>query len=114
VAAGSLAGRAAPNGDELRVAASFTLPQIRLDRVASDGSTRAAYVNGTQNVLEPARLANGELARAADGSSGQDRVQLIMTPPNRSAGAPANWGERLPGDDGQTFYVDLTWQCARP
>ncbi len=105
---------AAPNGDELRVAASFTLPQVRLDRVASDGSPRAGYVNGTQNVLEPGRLPNGEPARTADGSSGQDRVGLVLDASHPPAAAPSSWGERLPGVDGQTFYVDLTWQCARP
>ena len=103
-----------PNGDEVLLAASFTLPQVRLDRVASDGSPRAPYVNGTAAVLEPSRLPDGQPARTADGSSGQDEVQLIMAPPNRSAGAPASWAEPLPADTGQGIVVDLTWHCARP
>ncbi len=71
-------------------------------------------MNGTQNVLEPARFANGEPARTADGSSGQDRVGLVLDASHPPAAAPSSWGERLPGDDGQTFSVDLAWQCARP
>ena len=102
------------NGDEVLLGASFTLPQVRLDRVASDGSLRAPYVNGTAAVLEPSRLPDGQPAWTADGSSGQDDVPLIMTPPNRSVGAPASWAQPLPADTGQGIAVDLTWRCARP
>ena len=105
---------AAPNGDELLLSASFTLPEVRLDRVASDGSPRASYANGTQNVLEPGRLPDGQPAGAADGSAGQDEVPVALEASHAPVGAPASWGERLPADAGQGFVVDLTWQCARP
>ena len=104
----------APHGDELLLSASFTLPEVRLDRVASDGAPRASSANGDASVLEPARLPNGQSARTADGSSGQEEVPVALDASHAPAGAPASWGERLPADAGQGFMVDLTWQCARP
>ena len=104
----------APNGDELVLSASFTLPQVRLDRVASDGSLRASYVNGAADVLEPGRLPNGDPARTADGRSGEDQVKVTLDSSRPPAGALASWGESLPADDGTGFRVKFTWQCAGP
>jgi hypothetical protein len=103
-----------PGGERLRLAASFALPEVRIDRAAADGSPRASYVNGNQDVLEPPRLPNGQPARTKDGSSGQDGIGVVLETSSRPAGAPAAWADPLPADAGHGLAVDLTWHCEHP
>ena len=103
-----------PGGERLRLAASVTLPEVRIDRTAADGSPRAPYANGNQDALEPPRLSIGQPARTKDGSSGQASIGVVLETSNRPAGAPAAWADPLPADAGHGVAVDLTWHCGQP
>lgn len=104
---------AIPRDEKVLLRASFTLPQVRLDRTTTDGTLRAAYVNGADSVLEPRLLDDGQPARTADGRSGQDQVPLSIdasSPPEGVTG----WSAPIAGDTGAGITVDLTWTCDGP
>ncbi len=102
-------------GDEMVVLrASFTIPQVRLERTATDGRLRAPYISSSSVVLEPPRLDTGQPARTADGRSGQVSLLLFIDTSSPPAGGVVGWTAPMSGDRSGDTRASVTWDCAGP